>query len=597
MLRLLAWRPFLWALLAALPALTFAGARSEAQALLAVPSAAEVLPDPSFAGINLHQQAIDLASTAWPPSPSSAVGPTHVMELMNQSAAIFTRSGTRVQHVRLRDFLSVSYRNLTYTASFDPQVVFDRHSQRWFAACVGTGGSGNGALPDPVILAVSRSADPTGSWSKFLIPIGEGPAGNDAKFTTNLTLGVDGMGVYFGARIVPAAVTPEFCKLAVTPKASLVANRPSLGKITQFSPLTGLVASPLPATNLDAPGTGPAWVVASTADTRAGLRWWKVNWSRGTPTLSAPGDLATPAFGALPDAAQSGSEIPIETGDERLQSAVIRNGRLWTSRTIGVNASGTASGADRTGCEWFELNLGGSAPTVAQTGRVFDAGSSPRSYYFPTLSANSAGDAVLSFCGSKSTEFIGAYFTHRLHNETPGSMSEVQTLKAGEAVYTRTVGGNLLPFGRHGSVCIDPVDDFSFWSIQPYAALTPTPNAWGTWIGRLQLSEAPVPPGEARISPLSLKFGKVKVGKTKTKSFTITSRGDNPLLGTVNAASAPYLVTTGAGEFRLEPRQKLKVEVRFSPTVKGAVPPATLTLTTNDPEQPTVAISLTGAGK
>ena len=47
----------------------------------------------------------------------------------------------------------------------------------------------------------------------------------------------------------------------------------------------------------------------------------------------------------------------INTGDHRLLMSVIRNNRLWTSRNVGLNNAGTAAGADRTGCEWFELNV------------------------------------------------------------------------------------------------------------------------------------------------------------------------------------------------------------------------------------------------
>ena len=553
-----------------------------------------VVVDPSFAGIGLHQQAIDIAQTAWPPSPSSAVGPNHVLELMNQSVAIFTRSGTRLQHLRLRDFLNVTAQGIKYQATFDPQVVFDSRTGRWFAACVGAG-AGTNALPDPVILAVSKNSDPTGSWSKFLVPLGEAGAANDFKATGNLAFGVDDVGVYFGVRIFPE-VSAEFAKIAATPKSSLVASHPALGTVTQFPPINGVLASPQPASSPGVGASGAGWFVAS-ADTGANLRWWKVTWNHTTPTLAGSGELTAPAFGALPDAAQSGSATPIETGDARVVSAVIRNGHLWTARTIGVNATGGASSPNRTACEWFDLDVSGATPSLVQTGRVFEPGGSPRSYCFPTISANSAGDALLSFCGSQATEFIGAYFAGRLHTDATGTMSAVQTLKAGEATYVRTVGDDTNPFGRHGSVSIDPEDDFSFWSVQPYAASTPTPNAWGTWIGRLQLSEPPLPPGEARISPTALKFGKVKVGKSKTKTFTLTSQGDHPLVGSVGSPTGPYTVTAGGGAFQLVPRQKLKVTVRFAPIAAGAAPAASVPVTTNDPTKPQINIPLIGTGK
>src|SRR5262245_47993863 len=94
-------------------------------ACAAPPALAGIPLDPSFAGIGLHDQATDLAQTAWPPSPRAAVGLNHVVEMTNQSVAIYTKGGARLSHVRLRDFLRIKKSGVTHEATFDPQVVFD----------------------------------------------------------------------------------------------------------------------------------------------------------------------------------------------------------------------------------------------------------------------------------------------------------------------------------------------------------------------------------------------------------------------------------------------------------------------------------------
>jgi hypothetical protein len=82
--------------------------------------------------------------------------------------------------------------------------------------------------------------------------------------------------------------------------------------------------------------------------------------------------------------------------------AVIRDGRLWTTRTVGLNNVGASTGADRTGVEWFELDVSSATPGVVQTGRVFDTTTiDPRFYYYPSVMVNGQGHAALVACSPK----------------------------------------------------------------------------------------------------------------------------------------------------------------------------------------------------
>jgi hypothetical protein len=89
----------------------------------------------------------------------------------------------------------------------------------------------------------------------------------------------------------------------------------------------------------------------------------------------------------------------------------------------------------------------------------------------------------------------------------------------------------------------------------------------------------------ANVTPVRLNFGSVKVGRSKIKSFTITNRGANPLIGTVGNAANPYSVVEGVGAYELAKNRKRRVKVRFSPTIKGTAPAGNIQVATNDHDQ------------
>ena len=110
-------------------------------------------------------------------------------------------------------------------------------------------------------------------------------------------------------------------------------------------------------------------------------------------------------------------------------------------------------------------------------GRIYDSASGyPYYYYMPSLIVNANGDMVAGFSGSRSTEYIGAFYFGRLANgTTSGSPMLVQ---AG------TGTSPIAPYwGDYSYTSLDPADD-SFWTLQEYA-FAPAGVYWGTWITKI----------------------------------------------------------------------------------------------------------------
>lgn len=438
----------------------------------------------SFDGVSLTDQFNDFQGGSIPPDTMGAIGPNHFVEIINSSVAIFNRTGTRLRHVSLDSFFGGSSGAINFPrgGTFDPRVVFDRRSGRFFGLATERGnpaGSDN-----DVILAVSRTSDAMGSWDKYLIPVGDAGA-----FTDYPTLGVDDNGVYMGMTMFPNSGSPTG-KIMATQKASLLASSPSLSSVFVVGGITDLYSSPQPALNYDTVGpTARAWIVASSTTVFANIHYRTISWSGGTPTLSATTVLNTPGFNGPINAPAQGSTTAISVGDDRLQMAIIRNNRLWTCRNAGLNASGGSGGADRTGCEWLELTLNNATASLAQSGRIFDtAASNPRFYYYPSLVVSGQGHMAIAFSGSSAGEFVGIYTTGRLAGDAAGTTGAVLQLKAGANRYQRTDSIGRNRWGDYSYTSLDPLDDMSIWTIQEYAGATAD-----IWVTRIFKLLAPAP--------------------------------------------------------------------------------------------------------
>jgi hypothetical protein len=455
----------------------------------------------SFMAIDLQDQ-LNASRGAIPPDTMGAIGPDHFVEMINASVAVYDRTGRFLSHVSLSSFFTFSFNGTTYprNGTSDPRILFDHHSSRWFACALELGSPRETA--NNIVFGVCRTSNPlTGTWDKYLIPVGVATSGGVAFLTDFDTLGLDDNGVYFGMRIFASDGTDR-AKIAATPKSTLIADPPSLGAVFQADGITDMGASPQPAHNHDPVGPlAPAWFVASSATEPANVTYRTLSWSGGVPTLSGTGTVTTPSYAGPFNAPASGSSVNISVGDDRLGAAVIRNNRLWTSRNVGVNSAGGNVNADRTACEWLELDVSSPTAVLIQSGRVYDpAASDPRYCFYPSIMVNGQGDAAMGFSGSKATEFVGAYTCGRTAADPPGAMQAVALIKSGEAPYQRLDNNGENRWGDYSATSLDPNDDTTIWTIQEYATNINV-NIWGTWTAQL-LSPTP-PPLTATNEPIA----------------------------------------------------------------------------------------------
>jgi hypothetical protein len=398
------------------------------------------------------------------PDTMGAVGKAHVVELTNAGYAVYRKSdGALVQDGNglLADFW-VNAGVTPVGVAFDPRVLYDASSERWFAVSID--GLPVPGVPLPAtnryLVAVSNSADPTAGWTGFAI---ESDA-TGASWADFPMLGMDSEGLYVGAvRVAVANGANLGPSLLVIPKADLLAASPSVTNATLFANLspnwTGFL--PHPVVNLD--GTGlPAGFLNGGASSFGFVQSTELVGPIEAPALMPSEFISVPPLdqGAPFLAAQPGDKLDLDAGDRRFSANPVQvDGSIWTAQSTLVDG--------RVAVRWSEFDA--ATNILLQSGDVTDP---VLDLYYPSIAVNELGQVVIGMSGSSETDFAGAY---AIVGETLGGITtfgDVVLLQAGLADYENTypiLDPELNRWGDYSATVVDPSDPRRFWTFQEYA--------------------------------------------------------------------------------------------------------------------------------
>ncbi|MCZ7635772.1 MAG: hypothetical protein M5U12_06830 [Verrucomicrobia bacterium] len=437
-------------------------------------SQAPFYTDKSFAGLESNGRTV--ADTM------GGIGSSEFLEVTTRAKiAVFNRTtGVRTEEQWLNQFFGVP-------EATDPRVWFDNASStgpRWIVSAMYYAGK-------QALLKVSLTSSPSlaSNWrSTYVINI---PAAGDETIDFP-TLGVDTNGIFLSVQKRNNLVNRGYSIQAFAKPT--VYTDPNYG--TNLPPVLSVPSGDLnawciqPAYNFEgSPVGGYTWFVAKgpSDGIQGGLIYYRrVRWNGANAEWVGTWQAASGAYRDYYDIPQ-GSSFPAPqtvglggTGS-RLMMAVIRDGTLWTCHHVGLGSNGTYTGGtvDRSGVQVLKLQVSSSALTYSSKERIYDNGSNPYFYHFPSLNVNRPGDFVVGFSGSRTNEFIGAFFTGRRANGT--WMTRPGLMQAGRAAYS---GGG---WGDYSATSCDPTDN-SIWTAQMYA--DPDPDGlWRTWITEISVTQ------------------------------------------------------------------------------------------------------------
>jgi hypothetical protein len=523
--------------------------------------------------------------SATPPDGHIAAGPAQVIVVSNGRLISFSRStGARdnVLNLSPNSFFSLVRAG---GSVFGGRIRFDSASNRWFVTMA------TDATPGRVVIAVSNGATISGStvWNLSAF---------DSTFNSSScridgpTLGVDASALYLGVN--------QFCQGNYTGTSAFVVRKNSTytgatPQFTRFDLATSATGAgtfaPMGVDNADGSSAFGYFIgVDNTSFGRLVLR--RVTnpgaVSPSAPTISSDVSLVV-APTALPISVRHNGNTGGEAGhlsglDDRLTSATLLNGRIWTSHAIGVDHQGNAS-AYRNGVRWYEIGTVDSSPSLVQSGTIFSS-SGPnslgeRNYWNPSM-AVTATRAVIGFNTAGSGEFVNAGVAERLSTDAAGTFGTPTLYTSAPAAYNLVSSGDTSAgrrWGSYSATVADSCDGITVWSLQQYVNAT---DSYALQVAKLVNAAAPPPP--VSVVPALVPRDRTSI------NITVTASGAGALLDSSLAcrlgASIPG-VTVNSVTYLSPTSARLNIS-----TTGAAVGPRTITLTNPDGQSATSSSAL-----
>ena len=418
-----------------------------------------------------------------PPDTDGAIGPNHVMTMLNTQVRIQNRSGTTISTTTLLSWWQALIPSVTFP--FDPRITYDPYNQRWIA----TAAAQPGTTSSSILIAVSTTSDPTGSWHAFSI-LADSSGTAWADFPT-VGFSKDRIAVSWNYyNISPAAANGV--GIFVFNKASMYAGTLSEEFFYLSNSTYGLGICP--AINYDT-NTSTVYLLQNYSGNYNGsgyLALYTITGTFGSDTLSqvsfpkAASPWADSATGDANLAPQSGTSVKIHAGDSAINQLFYRNGSLWTAQTIFLPASSPT----RCSVQWWQIQTDG---TIVQHG-LLDDSSGATFYAYPSIAVNRFGDAMIGYSKFSSSQYASADYSIHALNDPSASLESDYVIKSGESPYWKIPSGDSRNrWGDFSRTMVDPVNDIDFWTVQEYAgtysgSLVNGSGRWGVWWANLQMA-------------------------------------------------------------------------------------------------------------
>ncbi|RMH04900.1 MAG: hypothetical protein D6702_01960 [Planctomycetota bacterium] len=446
------------------------------------------LPNPGPQGPDFGFTAF--SSTGWnPPDPDLAVGPNHIVAVVNVDMKVFDKNGNQTFSTPLEPFFN------TTGFVFDPVALYDPHSGRYIIGAVEHLGN-----TDRYHIGVSTSSDPSsGSFYKYVFDIN-----SICDFVDFPNLGVGSDAIY----LVADCFGNGRNYIHVMPKAPMLSGGPATKTsiVNEYN-----IVSTGATKNYDANGIG--YFASSYARGTPYIRIYAVE-NTSSPTRSYY-DLFVGSFSNPPDAQQLGTSNRADTIDHRIKNGVVRNGIMYLTHAVD-GGDGAAK------VRWYKIDLRG-FPTSGSNPILLDSGYVDEGYnvdsWFGDVNVDANGNMAIAFNRSSPNEYIGVYRTFRMAGDPAG------TVRAGVEMQTSTSPEGGSRWGDYSGLEEDPAQPGTFWNHHEYRT-----SSWRTWIGHfavdlgLQLTATPL----VRGTTATLTATNAADGETVWFLYSLAGQGSGP---------------------------------------------------------------------
>lgn len=368
----------------------------------------------------------------------------------------------------------------------DPIVLFDHLENRWVAGQFALPNFPNG--PFYQCMAVSQTADPSGSWHRY-----------EFEWPVNKMNDYPKLAVWEGAYYMTAnqfnagSLTWSGAGVGAFEKAAMLEGDPAEFVFFDLFAVNAGFGGILPA-DLDGdpppdgtPGYFAQWDDSSwLGDPADTLRIWEfdVDWTNsanatfgvsGEPndvvaTAEVDPDMCGFAQNCIP---QPGGADVDAISDRLMHRLVYRSregGTLLANHTVDVDDS------DHAGLHWFEARFDGANWSIYQEG-VYGPDADHR--WLGSVAMDRQGNMALGYSVSSSLTFPSIRYAGRFAADPLNWLTQGEAELVGGSGYQQHSSGR---WGDYSMMSVDPLDDCTFWYTQQYYAVTGTAS-WQTRIG------------------------------------------------------------------------------------------------------------------
>jgi hypothetical protein len=580
--------------------------------------ASSLTPTQGFDGLNGYQQRFANGGNQFsvePPDEGLAVGNGYVVNAVNCVIRVYDTSGTPLTDVVDANTFFGYPAQINRTTGergpelTDPSVYFDQPTQRWFVDLLTievNPATGQFTGPNHLDIAVSQTADPTGSWNIYSLPVQDDgtqgtPNHGDANYSGPFLgdyphIGADRNGIYlttnefrmFGDGAFRGAQVYAFSKAALESGSSSI-------PVVQFDTAANPAGNPdglagftlIPASTPDAAYAGSQGgteyllsttnVYQSPTGTGNLLEIWALTNTKsldsGSPNLTLQSSgITVNTFSIPPAADQMTGNYPLgqklgepeevlESLDPRMTQVTYANGKLWGA----IDTAVTVGGAIKAGIDWYvinpQVNGHGVSGSIINQGTLALAGNN---LLFPAMAVTPSGKGVIGFSVTGSDYYPSAGYATM---DARSGAGPIQIAAAGVGPEDGFTG--YTPYGgagqaRWGDYSAAAVDGQTVWVASEYIANTGTldeyladPTLGGT--------RAPLINWDNRITPVSTTTGPSSAISASVSNNTVNSLqsavggGNSSEYGTLSATGsragaiqANRATSTGDGIYALD---------------------------------------------
>jgi len=404
------------------------------------------------------------SSPYYPSDANGTAGPLYYMQTVNCTYAIYNKSGDLLVGPTAINTLFSGVPGADYNDG-DPLVLYDEQADRWLVVEFSISGSN-----DYMLVAVSTTSDPTGTWYKYSFDVVDMP--DYEKF------GIWQDGYYMGVN------NPSGKDIYVFQRSVMLAGGTSPLMVGFDNPnrptsIDGFMCVP-PVDNdgTFAPAGSPGTFIAFNDDAIAGGsdQLWiyelTVNWA--TPTASTFSRVQQ--INVIPfdsDFGNTWSNIEQPGTSQKLDAIpmVVMHAPQYrnfgTYQTIVCCHTVDVDASNHAGIRWYELRRDTQTSgswTIRQQGTYAPDG---HSRWMGSIMLNGSGRIGLGYSVSSSTIYPGIRYTGQSSNGY-SSASGIMDIPEETILTATTSQSSYNRWGDYSLMSVDPADDQTFWYTTQY---------------------------------------------------------------------------------------------------------------------------------